>query len=226
VIPAPVGPQAQRAVIRDFMAHEGLPDKRFARVLMPLGDHDVFGYPEILQERFQIPGGPGPAVTWQLLTVSGYPPMSTENVPSPRDNTLHGPAARVPSWYLVRAWPSTNTQPLAWTSSLMQWVLPSKPTGHGPVRKPSTVCGAAQRRKNTNAWITERESHQNAGTTANVRLIYSLKQVDPGTHTHMPSGETRPAHEPYPRELSWGGPVPRGPPSWNRGLRWPLPRIK
>jgi len=60
------------------------------------------------------PGGPGAAVTWSLLTISGYPPMSIEKVPSPRDSTLWGPAARVPSLCLVRAWPSTDTQSPAW----------------------------------------------------------------------------------------------------------------
>jgi len=44
--------------------------------------------------------------------------MSSENVPSPRDNTLYAPAARLPSLYLVRVWPSTNTQSPARTSLL------------------------------------------------------------------------------------------------------------
>jgi len=37
------------------MAHEGLPDELRARVLMPLGNHDVLVYPEVLQERLRIP---------------------------------------------------------------------------------------------------------------------------------------------------------------------------
>ena len=72
--------------------------------------------------------------------------------------------------------------------------------GGGVGGKPSTGCGATQRRKNTNAWITGREAHQNAGTNANATLIYSLKQVDPSTHTHIPSGEEKRAHEPCQRD--------------------------
>jgi len=75
--------------------------------------------------------------------------------------------------------------------TVLQWFLPSKPTGQEPVKKPSTGCGATQKRRNTNAWTTGREAHQNAGTNANVKLIYSLKQDDPGTHTHTPSGEAK-----------------------------------
>jgi len=82
---------------------------------MPLGDHDVLRYPEVLQVLLRIPLGPGAAVTRSLLTVSGFPQMSNENVPSPRDNTFYGQAARVPSLYLVRVWPSTNAQSPAWT---------------------------------------------------------------------------------------------------------------
>jgi len=41
----------------------------------------------------------------------------------------------------------------------LQWFLPAKPTGQDPVREPSTGCGATQRRKNTNAWLTGRGAH-------------------------------------------------------------------
>jgi len=44
-----------------------------------------------------------------------------------------------------------------------------------------------------------RGAHQNAGADANATLICSLKQVDPSTHTHIPSGEAKRAHEPCPR---------------------------
>jgi len=59
--------------------------------------------------------------------------------------------------------------------------------GKTPSENPSTGCGATQRRKSTNAWITGREAHQNAGTNANATLIYSCKQADPEAHTHIPS---------------------------------------
>jgi len=99
------------------------------------------------------------------------------------------------------------------------------PDGASPLRKPSTGCGATQRRKNTNTWITGREAHQNARTTANATLIYSLKQADPGTHTHVPSGEARRTLA-QPTRTVMRGPVPSCPRSWNRALWWPLQRIK
>jgi len=77
-----------------------------------------WGFPKFCRSVCGSPGGTGAAVTWSLLTVSGYPSMSNENVPSPRDNTFYGPAARVPILYLVRVWPSTNTMSPAWTSLL------------------------------------------------------------------------------------------------------------
>jgi len=43
--------------------------------------------------------------------------------------------------------------------AVLLWFLTAKPTGQDPVRKPRTGCGATQRRKNTNAWITGREAH-------------------------------------------------------------------
>jgi len=107
----------------------------------------------------------------------------------------------------------------------MLWFLPSQPTGQDPVGEPSTGSGATHRRKNTNAWITGREPHQNAGTNANATLIYSLKQADQGTHTHKPSAEAERTRT-QPTRTVMGGPVPSGSRSWNRGLWWPLPRIK
>ena len=59
-----------------------------------------------------------------------------------------------------------------------------------PRQKPRP-CRATQRRKNTNAWITGREAHQNAGTNANATLIYSWKQADPEKHTHVPYGNAQ-----------------------------------
>jgi len=90
--------------------------------------------------------------------------------------------------------------------------------GHGPIRNPSTGCGATQRRKNTRAWITGREAHQNAGTDANATLIYSNTHDDPIAYTHVPS-ETirRTCTIPTQKETVVGGPVPGGPRSLTRG---------
>jgi len=98
------------------------------------------------------------------------------------------------------------------------WFLPAKPTGHRPVRKPSTGCEATQRRKNTNAWITGRGAHQNAGTNANATLIYSSTHDDPKAYSHTPS-ETRrrTCTIPTQEEMVVGGPGPGGPRSLMRG---------
>jgi len=40
------------------MPDEGLSDDFFARVLVPLGDYDILGYPEVLQERPRVPWWP------------------------------------------------------------------------------------------------------------------------------------------------------------------------
>jgi len=89
----PAGPQAQLSVVRDRLSHEGLPGELHSRLLVPLGHADVWVYAEVLDELLRVPQRVWRGRHVVVAPVSGYPPMSNQNVPSPRDSTFWGPTA-------------------------------------------------------------------------------------------------------------------------------------
>jgi len=107
----------------------------------------------------------------------------------------------------------------------LQSLLPSNPTGFSPFEKPSTGCGAERCRNNTNAWITGREAHHNAGSSANATLIYSKTQDEPKTYTHIPSeAGSKTCTIPTPG-CHHGGTSTQLATVSVTGLQWPLPSI-
>jgi len=123
--------------------------------------------------------------------------------------------------------------PPAWHLVPAGWALSATPIG--PVcaeagararcqRQPRRVVlhtgyGATRRGKNTKAWITGREAHQNAGTNAKEPLVQSRNHHDPQTRSHIHMQRKQDAHNPTPRNPSVVRPVPDGPRScmWASG---------
>lgn len=105
------------------------------------------------------------------------------------------------------------------------WILSSKPTGFIPVGKPSTECGAEQRRIITDAWITGRGAHQNDKSNASATLIHSKTPDYPKTYTHIPSEEKRRTSTMLTPGRHNGGTGTHRATISGAGLKWPLPSI-
>jgi len=63
---------------------------------------------------------------------------------------------------------------------------PQSRRGTAPSESPEQNVEQSKGKKDTTAWITGREAHQNDKSSANAALIYSKTQDGPKIYTHIP----------------------------------------